>query len=312
MSRRAAAAESAKKKAPEPPAAERGPAASPVDAAAKVVSCALCGQTQAKKRCARCNTAYCSATCQRDAWKTHKKACGDAPDMPTRQVAAAYVEMMRHPDVVKNVKNTCMIDPRQVKVALICGVKPEKLGPLFTRREDSWISGDESIFLAALNASGAAKKSCSEAFYHRILFSAGSEELGELIRKGPEAMAAAGGIRSKLKDTKDIMSQALERAGRRDDEEKVSEAEGFRRFARDVAAPMGVHLSDEVLEAYASSKNLSSTKRSPPQSMEHMAAAVDAGIWHESVLRNGRRKAKGGPRGASAAASGGSPVKTPS
>lgn len=304
VERRAAAAENAKKKA----------AASPVDAAAKVASCALCGQADAKKRCARCNTAYCSATCQREAWKTHKKACGESPDMPTGQVCAAYVEMMRHPDVVKNVENTTMIDPRQVKIALLCGVKPEKLGPLFNHREDSWISGGEKNFIAALNASGAAKKSCSESFYHRVLCSEGSEELMKLVQKGPSAVAAAGGVRSSLQygDTKTIISQALERAGRRQEEEKVSEAEDFRRFARDLAAPMGVDLSDEVLEAFASSTNLSSTKRAPPQSMEHMAAAVDAGIFHESVLRKGRRKAKGGPRGASDAASGGSPVKTPS
>ena len=255
----------------------------------------------AKKRCARCNTAYCSVTCQREAWKTHKKACGESPDMPTGQVCAAYVEMMRHPDVVKNVENTTMIDPRQVKVALLCGVKPEKLGPLFNHREDSWISGSEKNFIAALNASGAAKKSCSESFYHRVLCSAGSEELMKLVKKGPAAMAAAGGVRSSLKDTKTIISQALERAGRRQEEEKVSEAEDFRRFARDIAAPMGFELSDEALEAMCAEKGLSSTKRAEPQSQEHMAAAVDAGIVHESVLRKGRRK-KG--KGGRAAASG--------
>ena len=294
LERQAAAAENAKKK----------PAASPVDAAAKVSSCALCGQADAKKRCARCNTAYCSATCQREAWKTHKKACGESPDMPTGQVCAAYVEMMRHPDVVKNVENTTMIDPRQVKVALLCGVKPEKLGPLFNHREDSWISGGGSkIFIAALNASGAAKKSCSESFYHRVLCSEGSEELMKIVQKGPSAMAAAGGVRSSLKDgdTKTIISQALERAGRRQEEEKVSEAEDFRRFARDIAAPMGFELSDEALEAMCAEKGLSSTKRAEPQSQEHMAAAVDAGIVHESVLRKGRRK-KG--KGGRAAASG--------
>ena len=272
-----------------------------MDAVPKVASCALCGQADAKKRCARCNTAYCSVTCQREAWKSHKKACGESPDMPTGQVCAAYVEMMRHPDVVKNVENTTMIDPRQVKVALLCGVKPEKLGPLFNHREDSWISGGEKNFIAALNASGAAKKSCSESFYHRVLCSEGSEELMKLVKKGPSAMAAAGGVRSSLKDTKTIISQALERAGRRQEEEKVSEAEDFRRFARDIAAPMGFELTDEALEAMVEKKGISRTKRAEPQSQEHMAAAVDAGIVHESVLRKGRRK-KG--KGGRAAASG--------
>jgi len=318
VERRAAAAETAKKKA----------AASPVAAAAGVASCALCGQADAKKRCARCNTAYCSATCQREAWKTHKKACGESPDMPTGQVCAAYVEMMRHPDVVKNVENTTMIDPRQVKIALLCGVKPEKLGPLFNHREDSWISGGEKNFIAALNASGAAKKSCSESFYHRVLCSEGSEELMKLVQKGPSAVAAAGGVRSSLKDgdTKTIISQALERAGRRQEEEKVSEAEDFRRFVRDIAAPMGFELTDEALEAMVEEKGISRTKRAEPQSQEHLAAAVEAGIVHESVLRKGRRKKgeKGGAawqkatadaeglRAALAAAEELAPGKTPS
>ena len=75
----------------------------------------------------------------------------------------------------------------------------------------------------------------------------------------------------------------------------MSEAEDFRRFARDIAAPMGFELSDEALEAMCAEKGLSSTKRAEPQSQEHMAAAVDAGIVHESVLRKGRRKkGKGG------------------
>jgi transposase-like protein len=53
---------------------------------------------------------------------------------------------------------------------------------------------------------------------------------------------------------------------------------------------MGFEVSDEALEAMVAKKGLSSTKRAEPQSQEHMAAAVDAGIVHESVLRKGRRK----------------------
>jgi hypothetical protein len=44
--------------------------------------CARCAQPMSSKFvCARCkNAAYCSETCQTDAWETHKRECAEVAD----------------------------------------------------------------------------------------------------------------------------------------------------------------------------------------------------------------------------------------
>ncbi len=50
------------------------------DAAGKM--CAHCG-VQAKYRCAKCKSSwYCSDTCQKQAWPSHKATCVSAPVVP--------------------------------------------------------------------------------------------------------------------------------------------------------------------------------------------------------------------------------------
>ena len=72
------AAAASKVKIAQPPVQEKKENQSPNDAAAKESSCNKCGKA-AKNICSRCRTVhYCSVTCQKSDWSTHKLNCKKA------------------------------------------------------------------------------------------------------------------------------------------------------------------------------------------------------------------------------------------
>ena len=150
--------------------------------------CATCGQPTSK-RCAGCGqVSYCSHACQKRGWKRHKKVCRPPTDMATSEVCKVLIDTMRSPEIRNEPDGNVFIDPRQVKVALLCGVPRHRLGPLFRQRNLQWLKeNDGASFLAALAASGDAVRPCSEAYFRSIMQSEGSEELVRLIEAGPAA-----------------------------------------------------------------------------------------------------------------------------
>ena len=68
-------------------AARAGKAADPPEPPAERHPCGLCGAEDARKVCGACKTArYCSAACQRDHWRAHRRNCAAPvpPDAPPR------------------------------------------------------------------------------------------------------------------------------------------------------------------------------------------------------------------------------------
>ena len=153
--------------------------------------CATCGQPTSK-RCAGCGqVSYCSHACQKRGWKRHKKVCRPPTDMATSEVCKVLIDVMRSPEIRNEPDGNVFIDPRQVKVALLCGVPRHRLGPLFMQRNHQWIKeADGASFRAALAASGDAVRPCSEAYFRSVMESEGSEELVRLDRGGPDPDAA--------------------------------------------------------------------------------------------------------------------------
>ena len=276
--------------------------------------CATCGQPTSK-RCAGCGqVSYCSHACQKRGWKRHKKVCRPPTDMATREVCKVLIDTMRSPEIRNEPDGNVFIDPRQVKVALLCGVPRHRLGPLFRQRNHQWIKEySGASFRAALAASGDAVRPCSEAYFRSVMESEGSEELVRLIEAGPAAMARAGGVAESATRSgppgrpctparareimsqnadelaamtgqgesaiRDVLSAAFERDGRAG-AEGLSEAEAFGRFAQDIARGLGAEglAPPAFLEAYKAAEGMSTTERPLPQSEPHMQALIDVGI----------------------------------
>ena len=276
--------------------------------------CATCGQPTCK-RCAGCGqVSYCSHACQKRGWKRHKKVCRPPTDMVTSEVCKVLIDTMRSPEIRNEPDGNVFIDPRQVKVALLCGVPRHRLGPLFVQRNHQWIKeADGASFRAALAASGDAVRPCSEAYFRSVMESEGSEELVRLIEAGPAAMARAGGVAESATRSRppgrpctparareimsqnadelaamtgqgesairDVLSAAFERDGRAG-AEGLSEAEAFGRFAQDIAQGLGLEgmVPPAFMEAYKRAEGMSTTERPLPQSEPHMQAMRDAGI----------------------------------
>ena len=276
--------------------------------------CATCGQPTSK-RCAGCGqVSYCSHACQKRGWKRHKKVCRPPTDMATSEVCKVLIDTMRSPEIRTEPDGNVFIDPRQVKVALLCGVPRHRLGPLFVQRSHQWIKeADGASFRAALAASGDAVRPCSEAYFRSVLQTEGSEELVRLIEAGPAAMARAGGVAESATRSgppgrpctparartimsqnadelaamtgqgesaiRDVLSAAFERDGRAG-AEGLSEAEAFGRFAQDIARGLGLEgmVPPAFMEAYQQAEGMSTTERPLPQSEPHMQAMRDAGI----------------------------------
>lgn len=157
--------------------------------------CATCGQLTCK-RCAGCQGVnYCSHACQKQGWTRHKKDCQRPREMATSEVCKALIETMRSPEVAGEPKGNVLIDPRQLKVALLCGVPRHRLGALFVQRSHQWINELKGeSFCAALAASGYATRPCSEEYFRSVMRTPGSGELMDLIQAGPAAVAKAGGV----------------------------------------------------------------------------------------------------------------------
>ena len=74
--------------------------------------------------------------------------------MATSEVCKVLIDVMRSPEIRTEPDGNVFIDPRQVKVALLCGVPRHRLGPLFVQRNHQWIKeADGASFRAALAAS---------------------------------------------------------------------------------------------------------------------------------------------------------------
>ena len=298
----------------------------PVTGNMEPAPCATCGQPTSKK-CAGCGqVSYCSHACQKRGWKRHKKVCRPPADMATSEVCKVLVDVMRSPEVSNEPVGNVFIDPRQVKVALLCGVPRHRLGPLFVQRNHQWIKeAGGASFRAALAASGDAVRPCSEAYFRSVMESEGSEELVRLIEAGPAAMARAGGVAESATRSgppgrpctparareimsknsaelaamtgqgesaiRDVLSAAFERDGRAD-AEGLSEAEAFGRFAQDIARGLGAEglAPPAFLEAYKAAEGMSTTERPLPQSEPHMQALIDAGILNSRPQEGGRPK----------------------
>ena len=109
---------------------------------------------------------YCSHACQKRGWKRHKKVCRPPTDMATSEVCKVLIDTMRSPEIRNEPDGNVFIDPRQVKVALLCGVPRHRLGPLFVQRNHQWIKeADGASFRAALATSGDAVRPCSEGVF---------------------------------------------------------------------------------------------------------------------------------------------------
>ena len=244
--------------------------------------------------------------------------------MATSEVCKVLIDTMRSPEIRNEPDGNVFIDPRQVKVALLCGVPRHRLGPLFVQRNHQWIKeADGASFRAALAASGDAVRPCSEAYFRSVMQSEGSEELVRLIEAGPAAMARAGGVAESATRSgppgrpctparareimsknsaelaamtgqgesaiRDVLSAAFERDGRAS-AEGLSEAEAFGRFAQDIARGLGAEglAPPAFLEAYKAAEGMSTTERPLPQSEPHMQAMIDAGILNPRPQGKGR------------------------
>ena len=81
--------------------------------------------------------------------------------MATSEVCKVLIDTMRSPEIRNEPDGNVFIDPRQVKVALLCGVPRHRLGPLFVQRRHQWLKeADGASFRAALAASGDAVRPC--------------------------------------------------------------------------------------------------------------------------------------------------------
>ena len=92
---------------------------------------------------------YCSHACQKRGWKRHKKVCRPPTDMATSEVCKVLIDVMRSPEIRNEPDGNVFIDPRQMKVALLCGVPRHRLGPLFRQRNHQWLKESDGASFAA-------------------------------------------------------------------------------------------------------------------------------------------------------------------
>ena len=135
---------------------------------------------------------YCSHGCQKQGWKReHKDVCQRPSDMRTEEVCEAYVATCNAREwQAARSDDDVLMDPRQLKVALLCGVPRHRLAPLFVRRARRWLNEfDGAAFRAAM------KKycgyTCSDRYYRRVIENDNSAYLFQLVEHGSQAKTGA-------------------------------------------------------------------------------------------------------------------------